>query len=69
MTPLIKLINQATQLMDEIAIHPDYKLLVAKGYYPDLTLGDAQTALDYLSCEVDPPTLTVPEIPEIEVKG
>ncbi|MEH2377310.1 MAG: hypothetical protein V7K27_00130 [Nostoc sp.] len=53
MKPLIKLINEAARLMDEIAIHPDYKLLVAKGYLPDLTLGDAQTALDYLRCEVE----------------
>ncbi|MEH2422492.1 MAG: hypothetical protein V7K48_16720 [Nostoc sp.] len=68
MTPLIKLINDASLLLDEIAEHPDYKLLVAKGYYPDLTLGDAQTALDYLCCEADPPVIAVPEIPEVEVR-
>ncbi len=66
-TPLVKLINNALVLTDEIAQHPDYKLLVAKGYYPDLTLGDAQTALDYLRCEVEPPIITVPETREVEV--
>ncbi|MEH1807798.1 hypothetical protein [Nostoc sp.] len=64
MKTLTELITQAAQLMDEIAVHPDYKLLVAKGYYPDLTLGDAQTALDYLISEVNQGPVS-----EVEVKG
>ncbi|MEH2342545.1 MAG: hypothetical protein V7K22_12970 [Nostoc sp.] len=53
MKTLSELITEAVKLMDEIAVHPDYKQLIAKGYYPDLTLGDAQTALDYLISEVE----------------
>lgn len=67
MKTLTQLITEASVLIGEISQHPDYQSLVDKGYYPDLTLGDAHTALVYLICEVDPPTLTVPEIPEIEV--
>ncbi|MBD2504667.1 hypothetical protein [Anabaena azotica] len=38
-------IDAAQLILREIAKHPDYQAL---DYQPDLTLGDAQTALDYL---------------------
>ncbi|MBW4617456.1 MAG: hypothetical protein KME21_30430 [Desmonostoc vinosum HA7617-LM4] len=42
---LDKLIDAAKFILKEIAKHPDY---LALDYQPDLTVGDAQTALSYL---------------------
>ncbi|MDZ8135141.1 MAG: hypothetical protein RM049_07530 [Nostoc sp. DedQUE04] len=67
MKTLSELIVEASLLISEISNHPDYQALIEKGYYPDLTVGDAFTALAYLTSEIDPPVITVPEIPEIEV--
>lgn len=50
--PLSELITNAQSLINEISEHPDYQSLLAKGYEPDLTLNDAQTALTYLFGEV-----------------
>jgi hypothetical protein len=69
MKTLSELIVEASLLIAEISVHPDYEALIKKGYYPDLTVGDAYTALAYLSSEIDPPVITVAEIPEVEVKG
>ncbi|MEH1971096.1 hypothetical protein [Nostoc sp.] len=69
MKTLSELITEASLLIGEISVHPDYEALIEKGYYPDLTVGDAYTALVYLNCEIEPPSIKVPEIPEIEVKG
>jgi hypothetical protein len=44
------LINAAKFILIEIARHPDYQAL---NYHPDLTIGDAQTALSYLQCELE----------------
>ncbi|MBD2491998.1 hypothetical protein [Aulosira sp. FACHB-615] len=46
------LVNGAKFLIQEIAKHPDYLTL---GYQPDLTIGDADTALSYLEVELEPP--------------
>ncbi|MEH2309326.1 hypothetical protein [Nostoc sp.] len=62
MKTLSELITEASLLIGEISVHPDYEALIEKGYYPDLTVGDAYTALVYLSCEIDPPPIKVPEI-------
>jgi len=43
--PLDKLIDAAKFILKEIAKHPDY---LALQYQPDLNIGDAETALDYL---------------------
>ncbi len=67
MKTLSELIVESSLLISEISNHPDYQALIEKGYYPDLTVGDAQTALAYLISEIDPPVITVAEIPEIEV--
>ncbi|MBU7585715.1 MAG: hypothetical protein KAF91_22995 [Nostoc sp. TH1S01] len=45
------LVNGAKFLIQEIAKHPDYLTL---GYQPDLTIGDADTALSYLELELEP---------------
>ncbi|MBE9209458.1 hypothetical protein IQ244_23765 [Nostoc sp. LEGE 06077] len=45
------LVNGAKFLIQEIAKHPDYLTL---GYQPDLTIGDAETALSYLELELEP---------------
>ena len=58
------LIDQCQQMLIAITQHPDYKNLIAKGHYPDLTIGDAQTALTYLTWEIKP-TLIIPEFDEI----
>ncbi|MBD2615661.1 hypothetical protein H6G94_31165 [Nostoc punctiforme FACHB-252] len=42
---LHSLIDAAQFILKEIAKHPDFLTLE---YQPDLTVGDAQTALDYL---------------------
>jgi len=46
------LVNGAKFLIQEIAKHPDYLTL---GYQPDLTIGDAETALSYLEVEIETP--------------
>ncbi|MFN6485987.1 MULTISPECIES: hypothetical protein [unclassified Nostoc] len=67
MKTLSELVAEASLLISEIYLHPDHQALIEKGYYPDLTVGDAFTALAYLTSEINPPVITVPEIPEIEV--
>lgn len=67
MKSLTELITQASLLISEIDEHPDYQALQAKGYQPDLSIADAQTALVYLIWEVEPPSISVPQIFEIEV--
>jgi hypothetical protein len=49
---LTSLIQQAQQTILQIRNHPDYKQ-IAVNYSPDLTLGDATTALTYLQWEVE----------------
>ncbi|MBW4565944.1 MAG: hypothetical protein KME32_33665 [Mojavia pulchra JT2-VF2] len=44
------LIDAAQLILEEIARHPDLKAL---DYQPDLTIGDALTALSYLKCELE----------------
>lgn len=48
--PLLQLVESAEFLISQIEKHPDYQALV---YHPDLTIGDAQTALSYLKCELE----------------
>ncbi|MFN6572505.1 hypothetical protein [Dendronalium sp. ChiSLP03b] len=48
--PLLKLVDAAKFILKEIAKHPDY---LALDYQPDLTVGDAQTALSYLQSELE----------------
>jgi hypothetical protein len=43
------LIDAAQLIIEEIAKHPDFEAL---DYQPDLTIGDAQTALSYLKYEL-----------------
>ncbi len=50
---LHQLVEQAQNLVSEIATHPDYKQLLDEGYQPDLNIADAQTALTYLQWELD----------------
>jgi hypothetical protein len=52
--PLHRLVEQAQDLISEIATHPDYKQLLGLGYSPDLNIADAQTALTYLQWELEP---------------
>ncbi|MBD2492690.1 hypothetical protein [Aulosira sp. FACHB-615] len=47
---LLLLVESAKYLISQIEKHPDYQAL---DYQPDLTIGDAQTALSYLKCELD----------------
>ncbi|MBD2303119.1 hypothetical protein [Nostoc sp. FACHB-190] len=47
---LLLLVESAQFLITQIEIHPDYQAL---DYQPDLTVGDAQTALSYLKCELE----------------
>ncbi|MBD2473182.1 hypothetical protein [Nostoc sp. FACHB-145] len=47
---LLLLVESAQYLISQIEKHPDYQAL---DYQPDLTIGDAQTALSYLKCELD----------------
>jgi hypothetical protein len=49
---LTSLIQEAQQTILQIRNHPDYKQ-IAVNYSPDLTLGDATTALTYLQWEVE----------------
>ncbi|MCC5640259.1 hypothetical protein LC593_31390 [Nostoc sp. CHAB 5844] len=46
------LVDAGKFILKEIAKHPDYLTL---GYQPDLTIGDADTALSYLEVELEPP--------------
>ncbi|MBH8573047.1 hypothetical protein I8752_08470 [Nostocaceae cyanobacterium CENA369] len=48
--PLHQLVDAAKFIIKEIAKHPDY---LALDYQPDLTIGDAQTALSYLQLELE----------------
>ncbi|MBD2249508.1 hypothetical protein H6G26_40690 [Nostoc sp. FACHB-888] len=50
---LCQLLEQAQNLVSEIATHPDYKQLLDEGYQPDLNIADASTALTYLQWELD----------------
>ncbi|WP_375514641.1 hypothetical protein [uncultured Nostoc sp.] len=50
---LYHLVEQAQNLISEIATHSDYKQLLDEGYQPDLNVADAQTALTYLQWELD----------------
>ncbi|MBD2458532.1 hypothetical protein H6G80_31260 [Nostoc sp. FACHB-87] len=45
------LVDACKFILKEIAKHPDYLTL---GYQPDLTIGDAETALSYLELELEP---------------
>ncbi|WP_313949900.1 hypothetical protein [Nostoc sp. FACHB-190] len=46
----------------EIRNHPEYQA-IAKTYSPDLTLGDAATALTYLEWELEnPPSINVAKL-------
>ncbi|MFN6565299.1 MAG: hypothetical protein RMY28_036610 [Nostoc sp. ChiSLP01] len=47
---LNNLIDAGKFILKEIAKHPDY---LALEYQPDLTIGDAETALDYLEAELE----------------
>ncbi|MBD2509486.1 hypothetical protein H6G91_19675 [Nostoc muscorum FACHB-395] len=47
------LVEQAQNLISEIATHPDYRQLLSAGYQPDLNIADAQTALTYLQWELE----------------
>ncbi|MBU7587361.1 MAG: hypothetical protein KAF91_31780 [Nostoc sp. TH1S01] len=48
--PLLQLVESAQYLITQIEKHPDYQKL---DYQPDLTIGDAQSALLYLKCELE----------------
>ncbi|AUB41795.1 Pyruvate/2-oxoglutarate dehydrogenase complex [Nostoc flagelliforme CCNUN1] len=50
---LCQLLEQAQNLISQIAMHPDYKQLLSAGYQPDLNIADAQTALTYLKWELE----------------
>jgi|GEM_PF-1757118 len=47
------LVEQAQNLISEIATHPDYRQLLDLGYQPDLNVADASTALTYLQWELE----------------
>ncbi|MBD2492313.1 hypothetical protein [Aulosira sp. FACHB-615] len=47
---LLLLVESAQYLITQIEKHTDYQAL---DYQPDLTIGDAQTALSYLKCELE----------------
>lgn len=63
---LIDLILNAQCLLEQINEHPDYQALVAKGFTPDASLGDAKTALTCLAWEVEPPVMQI-DIISLEV--
>ncbi|MBE9038125.1 hypothetical protein IQ246_24085 [aff. Roholtiella sp. LEGE 12411] len=46
---LIELVNQAQETITQIQQHSSFKNL---DYYPDLTIGDADQALEYLRWEL-----------------
>ncbi|BAY73356.1 hypothetical protein NIES23_61840 (plasmid) [Trichormus variabilis NIES-23] len=47
---LLDLVGVTQYLLSQIAKHPD---LLKLEYYPDLTIGDAQTALSYIRDELE----------------
>ncbi|BCL39981.1 hypothetical protein NSMS1_64280 (plasmid) [Nostoc sp. MS1] len=47
---LIDLIGVTQYLLSQIEKHPDF---IKLEYYPDLTIGDAQTALSYIKDELE----------------
>ncbi|MBD2359474.1 hypothetical protein H6G41_33730 [Tolypothrix sp. FACHB-123] len=47
---LIELVEASQYLISQIAKHPDF---LALDYDPDLTIGDAKTALTYLQSEIE----------------
>lgn len=47
---LIELVQASQYLISQIAQHLEF---LALNYQPDLTIGDAQTALAYLQCELE----------------
>ncbi|MBD2492356.1 hypothetical protein [Aulosira sp. FACHB-615] len=47
---LLLLVESAKYLISQIEKHPGYQAL---DYHPDLTIGDARTALSYLKCELE----------------
>lgn len=47
---LYTLVDAAKFILNEIATHPDFVTLEC---YPDLTIGNAQTALSYLKQELE----------------
>jgi hypothetical protein len=47
---LVDLVGVTQYLLFQIAKHPDF---IKLEYYPDLTIGDAQTALFYLQSELE----------------
>ncbi|MBD2440465.1 hypothetical protein [Nostoc sp. FACHB-110] len=50
---LAQLLNHAQALIAQIAEHPGYQNLLAQDYQPDLTIADAQAAMNYLSKEIN----------------
>ncbi|MCC5633195.1 hypothetical protein LC613_37475 [Nostoc sphaeroides CHAB 2801] len=50
---LHQLVEQAQNLISQIATHSDYKQLLGEGYQADLNIADAQTALTYLEWELE----------------
>ncbi len=50
---LYQLLEQAQNLITQIAEHREYKQLLDLGYSPDLNIADASTALTYLQWELD----------------
>jgi hypothetical protein len=48
---LLNLVDTAKFILKEIGKHSDY---LALKYQPDLNIGDAETALDYLEAELEP---------------
>ncbi|BAB78224.1 hypothetical protein ACN23B_27650 (plasmid) [Anabaena sp. FACHB-709] len=47
---LIDLVSVTQYLLSQIEKHPDFLKLE---YYPDLTIGDAKTALSYIKYELE----------------
>ncbi|ABA24795.1 conserved hypothetical protein (plasmid) [Trichormus variabilis ATCC 29413] len=47
---LLDLVSVTQYLLSQIAKHPD---LLKLEYYPDLTVGDAETALSYIRDELE----------------
>ncbi|BAY41843.1 hypothetical protein NIES2111_62390 (plasmid) [Nostoc sp. NIES-2111] len=47
---LLDLVGVTQYLLSQIENHPDF---IKLEYYPDLTLGDAQTALSYIKDELE----------------
>lgn len=47
---LVDLVGVTQYLISKISQHPDF---IKLEYYPDLTIGDAQTALSYINDELE----------------